>query len=83
MTEPNQTDNADYKRGFSDGYCQTQFNKLSIKSIPYNIGYKQGLHCRFSDKIEIAVDRMIEAQKKGRVILDFDKDLNYYLKNEF
>lgn len=78
------TDNhKDYKRGFADGYCQTQYDKLSIDSIPYERGYKEGLHCRFSDKIHIALDRMIEAQKKGRVIKDFDEDLNYYLKNEF
>lgn len=72
-----------YNQGFSDGYSQKQYNKTNIKSNPYDKGYKHGLHCRFSDKIEIAVDRMIEAQKKGRVIKDFDEDLNYYLKNEF
>lgn len=38
---------------------------------------------RYSEKIEISVDRIIEAQKKERIIKDFDEDLSYYLKNEF
>jgi hypothetical protein len=71
-----------YDRGFFQGRNQKPFD-VSEEGF-YEEGYRDGLDQWLSKEVNlVAISRIIEAQKKGRLILDFLKDLEYYRENEF